>query len=180
MSTTEWTFDPSHSTVGFTVRHLMVTKVHGRFHKWSGQLVIDDTDITKSTVNVAIETASVDTKEEKRDAHLASPDFFNSEKYPRMTFKGTRIEKKGNDLLVTGELFLNGVTKTIALEVELTDTVKDPWGGTRRGFEAKGSISRKDFGLTWNAALETGGVVVGDEVKINLDIQAIKAAALAA
>lgn len=178
--TTEWTFDPSHSTVGFTVRHLMVTKVHGQFQKWNGQLLIDDTDITKSTVNVAIETSSVDTKEEKRDAHLRSPDFFNSEKYPTMTFKSTRVEKKGNDLVVTGELTLNGHTKTIALDVELTDTVKDPWGGTRRGFEAKGAISRKDFDISFNAALEAGGVVVGDEVKINLDIQAIKAVAVAA
>jgi polyisoprenoid-binding protein YceI len=158
----------------------MVTKVHGRFLKWSGQLLIDDSDITKSTVNVAIETSSVDTKEEKRDAHLRSPDFFNSEKYPQMTFKSMRIEKKGSDLVVTGDLSLNGHIKTVALEVELTETVPDPWGGIRRGFEAKGTISRKDFGLTWNAALETGGVVVGDEVKINLDIQAIKAVANAA
>lgn len=181
MTTTTWTFDPSHSTIGFTIRHLMVTKVHGQFQKWTGKLEIDDQDITKSTVAVSIETSSIDTREEKRDAHLRSPDFFNTEKHPMMTFVSTSIAKqRDTELAVTGDLSINGVTQAVVLSVETTDQVKDPWGGTRQGFEAKTAISRKDFELTWNTVLEAGGVVVADKVEIVLDVQAVKAAAQAA
>lgn len=178
MSIWSWTFDPAHSTVGFTVRHLMVTRIHGRFQKWSGTLEIDEEDITRSRVAVTIDTRSVDTREENRDAHLRSADFFNTEKYPRMTFVSTSITKKSaTEVAVTGELSVNGHTRSIVLDVETTDQVKDPWGGTRQGFAAKAAISRRDFGLTWNTVLEAGGVLVADKVEIELDVQAIKATA---
>lgn len=181
MTATTWNFDLAHSSVNFHVRHLMVSKVHGRFQKWGGTLVIDNEDITKSRVEVSIETASVDTKEEKRDAHLRSPDFFDSEKYPAMTFVSTSVESKGdNELEVIGNLTIAGTTKPVKLLVESGGTVKDPWGGTRAGFSAKATINRKDFGLHWNAALEAGGVVVGEKVEITLEIEAIEAAAKAA
>lgn len=181
MTATTWNFDLSHSSVNFHVRHLMVSKVHGRFAKWGGSLVIDNSDITKSRVEVAIETASVDTKEEKRDAHLRSPDFFDSEKYPTMTFVSTNVTKKSDDELeVIGDLTIAGTTKSVKLAVESAGTVKDPWGGTRAGFSAKTTINRKDFGLHWNAALEAGGVLVGEKVEITLEIEAIQAAEKAA
>lgn len=181
MTATTWNFDLSHSSVNFHVRHLMVSKVHGRFQKWGGTLVIDNADITKSRVEVAIETASVDTKEEKRDAHLRSPDFFDSEKFPTMTFVSTRVERRSDDELeVTGDLTIAGTTKSVKLRVESAGTVKDPWGGTRAGFSAKTTINRKDFGLHWNAALEAGGVLVGEKVEITLEIEAIEAVAKAA
>lgn len=181
MTATTWNFDLSHSSVNFHVRHLMVSKVHGRFQNWSGSLVIDNADITKSRVEVSIDTASVDTKEEKRDAHLRSADFFDSEKYPTMTFVSTHVERLGGDELdVTGNLTIAGTTKPVKLKVESNGTVKDPWGGTRTGFSAKTTINRKDFGLHWNAALEAGGVLVGEKVEITLEIEAIEAAAKAA
>jgi polyisoprenoid-binding protein YceI len=181
MSSNNWQFDTSHSSIGFSVRHLMIAKVRGVFHKWTGEVTLDEADVTRSSVNVAIETGSVDTKEEKRDAHLRSADFFNSEKYPSMTFVSTKVAATGDDkLAVTGDLTINGITKSVTLDVETTNAVKDPWGGTRRGFEAKTTINRKDFGLTWNLALEAGGVVVGEKVEIVLDVEAVAAAAQAA
>ncbi len=176
MTATTWNFDLSHSSVNFHVRHLMVSKVHGRFSKWGGSLAIDDADITKSHVEVTIETASVDTKDEKRDGHLRSPDFFDSEKHPTMTFTSTKVERvSDSELSVTGDLTIAGVTKSVKLAVENGGIAKDPWGGTRTGFSAKTSINRKDYGLHWNAALETGGVLVGEKVEITLEIEAIKA-----
>ena len=181
MTATTWNFDLSHSSVNFHVRHLMVSKVHGRFQQWGGTLVIDDADITRSRVEVSIETASVDTKDEKRDGHLRSPDFFDSAKYPTMTFVSTNVARVGDEELeVTGDLTIAGTTKSVKLRVETAGTVKDPWGGTRTGFSAKTSINRKDFGLHWNAALEAGGVLVGEKVEISLEIEAIQAAAKAA
>ena len=177
MTTNTWNFDLTHSSVNFHVRHLMVSKVHGRFSLWSGSLELDEADLTKSRVEVSIDATSIDTKEEKRDAHLRSPDFFDVEKYPALTFKSTAVEKRSDDeLVVTGDLTIHGVTKPVKLAVELGGFVKDPWGGTRTGFSAKTSINRKDFGLHWNAALEAGGVVVGDKIEIGLEIEAIKAA----
>jgi len=178
MTTNTWSFDLSHSSVNFHVRHLMVSKVHGRFSLWSGTLVLDEADLTKSRVEVSIDATSVDTKDEKRDAHLRSADFFEVEKYPALTFKSTAVEKKSDEeLVVTGDLTIHGVTKSVKLAVELNGFVKDPWGGTRTGFSAKTSVNRKDFGLHWNAALEAGGVLVGDKIEISLEIEAIKAAA---
>ncbi len=181
MTTTKWNFDLSHSSVNFHVRHLMVSKVHGRFSLWGGSLEIDNDDITKSKVDVSIDATSVDTKEEKRDAHLRSADFFDVEKFPALTFKSTSVEKVGDEeIAVTGDLTIHGVTKSVKLAVELGGVAKDPWGGTRTGFSAKTSINRKDFGLGWNSVLETGGVLVGEKVEITLEIEAVQAAAAAA
>ncbi len=175
MSTSQWDFDLSHSSINFHVRHLMVSKVHGRFTSWSGTLVLDDQDLTRSRVDVTIDASSIDTKEEKRDAHLRSPDFLEVDKFPAITFKSTQITRQGDDeYKVVGDLTIHGVTKQVTLEVEGGGRVTDPWGGTRTGFSAKTSISRKEFGLTWNVALEAGGFLVGDKLDINLEIEAVK------
>lgn len=181
MTTNLWNIDHSHSGVHFSVRHLMVAKVRGTFESWKGTLEIDDDDITRSKVDVTIDTASISTKEPKRDEHLRSPDFFEVEKYPHLHFTSTKVERVGNDeLAITGELTIRDVTKTIVLEVEEAGRVKDPWGGLRAGFTAKTHLNRKDFGLHWNAVLEAGGVVVGDKIEITIEIEAIAAAKSAA
>ncbi|HEY5921822.1 MAG TPA: YceI family protein [Kofleriaceae bacterium] len=181
MSTSHWDFDLSHSSINFHVRHLMVSKVHGRFAKWSGSLELDEQDLTRSKLDVTIDAESIDTKEDKRDAHLRSADFLEVEKHPTITFKSTQITRSGDDrYLVGGELTIHGVTKPVTLEVEGGDRVTDPWGGTRTGFSARTSISRKEFGLTWNMALEAGGFLVGDKLDITLEIEAVKKAATAA
>lgn len=179
--TTTWNIDHSHSGVHFTVRHLMVSKVRGAFTKWSGTLELDDADITKSRVDISIDAASVETGEAKRDEHLRSPDFFEVGRFPHLTFKSTKVERKSSDTLaVTGELTIRDVTRTVVLAVEEGGRVKDPWGGTRTGYSASAQISRKDFGLTWNALLEAGGVAVGDKIEIGIEIEAIAPAATAA
>jgi polyisoprenoid-binding protein YceI len=180
MTASTWDFDLSHSSVNFHVRHLMVSKVHGRFASWTGTLQLDDSDLTKSSLEVTIDTASIETKEAKRDAHLRSADFFDVEKFPHLTFKSTAIERSDDGYLVTGDLTIHGITKSVKLEVEGGEVVKDPWGGTRTGFSAKTALSRKDFGLTWNVALEAGGFMVGDKIEITLEIEAVKKAASAA
>ena len=177
MSTQQWDFDLSHSSVNFHVRHLMVSKVHGRFSLWSGKLELDEQDLTKSRLEVEIDASSVDTKEAKRDEHLRSADFFDVAQFPKLTFKSTKIEKDGEGYKVTGDLTIRGITKSVTLSVEGGDQVKDPWGGTCTGFSAKTTVNRKDFGLTWNVALETGGFVVSDKIEITLEIEAIKKAA---
>jgi len=156
---------------------MMIAKVHGGFEKISGTLVYDANDVTKSSVNVTLDTASINTHEPQRDAHLKSPDFFDVEKYPTITFKSTRVEKDGSDLKVIGDLTIHGVTRSVTLEVETPSAeMKDPWGNIKLGTSATTKIKRKDFGLTWNAALEAGGFLVGDDVSINLDIQFVKQA----
>jgi len=177
MATQQWDFDLSHSSVNFHVRHLMVSKVHGRFSLWSGKLELDEQDLTKSQLEVEIDATSVDTKEAKRDEHLRSADFFDVAQFPKLTFKSSKIEKDGDDYKVSGDLTIKGVTKSVTLEVEGGAVVKDPWGGTRTGFSAKTTINRKDFGLTWNVALETGGFLVSDKIEISLEIEAVKKAA---
>ncbi|MGE5180794.1 MAG: YceI family protein [Acidobacteriota bacterium] len=178
MSAEPWTFDLSHSSVQFHARHLMVSKVHGRFLQWGGKLELDSEDLTRSRIEVQIDAASIYTEEQKRDDHLRSPDFLDVAKYPQITFASKAIEKQGSDrYAVSGDLTIHGVTRPVTLDVEGGERVKDPWGGLRTGFSAKTSISRKDFGLTWNVALETGGFLVGDKLEITLEIEAIKAAA---
>jgi polyisoprenoid-binding protein YceI len=178
MSTSQWDFDLSHSSINFHVRHLMVSKVHGRFTIWSGKLELDDQDLTRSQLEVTIDASSIDTREDKRDTHLRSADFLDIEKFPTITFKSTQITRNGDDdYTVAGDLTIHGVTRPVTLEVEGGGRVTDPWGGTRTGFSAKTSISRKDFGLTWNVALEAGGFLVGDKLDINLEIEAVKKAA---
>ena len=171
-----WNIDPDHSSAGFKVKHLMVSNVNGNFNKHTGVVEIDDKDITKSTVQVTIDTNSINTNVQKRDEHLRSADFFDVAKYPTMTFVSKKVAKDGKDKLkVTGDLTLHGVTKEVVLDVEGPSVEsKDPWGNIRKGATATTKINRKDFGLAWNAALETGGVVVGDDVNIILEIEMIK------
>ncbi len=171
-----WTIDPDHSNIGFKVKHLMVSNVKGSFDKHTGTVEINDQDITKSKVEVSIDTSSINTNVQKRDEHLRSADFFDVAKYPTMTFVSKKVAKAGKDKLkVTGDLTLHGVTKQVVLDVApLSRESKDPWGNIRRGTTATTKIDRKDFGLTWNKALETGGVLVGDEVTITLEIEMIK------
>jgi polyisoprenoid-binding protein YceI len=169
-----WNFDTSHSHLGFTARHMVFAKVRGTFGKWSGTVNYDDANPQKSSVEVNVDTASVDTKEEKRDAHLRSGDFFDSEKHPQMTFKSREVTKAGDGWILAGDLTIRGVTKPIKLEVEMLGSGKDPWGNTKAGFHVKGTINRHDFGLDWNAALEAGGVLVGPKVEIEGDVQLLQ------
>jgi len=173
-----WSIDGAHSSIGFTVRHMVVSKVRGRFTRWSGTIAMDERDPDKAEVEINIEPASVDTGVEQRDNHLRSPDFFDVERYPRMTFRSTRIEKAGEgEYRVTGNLTMHGVTRPVTLEVEFAGSAKDPWGGLRAGFSARGSLDRKEFGLTYNQLLETGGVVVGEKVDLDIEVEAVKQAA---
>ena len=173
-----WNIDPDHTDVGFKVRHLMVSNVKGSFGKAQGVVYVDDKDVSKSRVSATIDTSSIDTGVVKRDAHLRSADFLEVDKYPAMTFVSTKVLPDGADRLkVTGDLTLHGVTRPVVLVVEgLSPQVKDPMGNLRRGASASTKISRKDFGLTWNKAIEAGGVAVGDEVAISIEVELIKAA----
>ena len=175
-ATSTWVIDADHSSVQFKVKHLMVSNVKGEFKKFSGALTIDDADITRSKVDVTIDAASIDTGDAKRDEHLRSPDFFDVAKNPTLKFVSTKVAKTGDGTLkVTGTLMLHGVSREVVLDVEgPTSAIKDPWGNTKRGASATTKINRKDFGLTWNKALETGGVVVGDEVAITLEVELLK------
>lgn len=168
-----WVLDTEHSTVGFAVKHMMVTDQKGAFDAFSGTIELDDKDITKSTVNVTIDPASVNTKNKKRDDHLRSPDFFDAARFPKMTFVSTKVEKaKDGGLLVTGNLTIRDVTKPVTLTVApLSDVFNDPWGGSHRGTTATATVNREEFGLTWNKALEKGGFVVGKDVKIELQVE---------
>ena len=172
-----WNIDPDHSQVGFKVKHLMVSNVKGSFEKYSGTVDINDKDIAKSKVTVTIETPSVVTGVQKRDEHLKSADFFDVSNYPTMTFVSKKVAKAAKGALkVTGYLTLHGITKEVVLDVEpISKESKDPWGNIRRGTAATTTINRKDFGLTWNKGLETGGVLVGDEITISLEIEMVKA-----
>jgi polyisoprenoid-binding protein YceI len=172
--------DLSHSAVEFTVRHLVISKVKGRFTRFNGDFHLDDKDITKSSLKVTIEADSIDTNDAKRDAHLRSADFFDVEKFPILTFAGTGFERAGAGYRVTGDLTIHGVTREITLDVEDLGSVKDPWGNTRVAFSVSGALDRKDYGLHWNAALETGGFVVGDKIQIHIEVEAIQQAAAAA
>jgi len=171
-----WNIDPDHSNLGFKIKHLMVSNVKGNFEKYSGTVEINDKDITKSKVEVTIDTSSVNTNVKKRDDHLRSADFFDVAKYPTMAFVSKKVAVAGQDkLTVTGDFTLHGVTKEVVLDLEgPTGESKDPWGNIRKGATATTKINRKDYGLTWNQALETGGVLVGDEVYITLEVEMIK------
>lgn len=178
MATNTWTFDTVHSAVGFSVRHLVFAKVRGRFTSWSGSLQLNDDDLAQSSVDVAIDAASIDTGTPDRDTHLRSPDFFDAEAFPKLSFKSKRIEALGGDRYrVYGDLTIRDVTREVALESEFSGRAKDPWGNDRVAFTAKASIDRHEFGLKWNQALETGGVLVGERVDIEIEVQAVKAAA---
>jgi polyisoprenoid-binding protein YceI len=171
---TQWSIDPSHSHVEFSVRHLMIATVKGRFAEVQGTVVIDEADPTRSEIDVTIAAASVDTRVAQRDEHLRSADFFNVEEFPSLTFKSRRIERDGDELTLVGDLTIRGVTREVTLDVTEHGRQTDPWGGLRAGFEATGKIKRSDFGLTWNQALEAGGVAVGDDVKLAIDVELVK------
>ena len=171
-----WKIDPSHSAAEFKVRHMMISYVKGKFSGLSGVLKLDEGDYTRSTVEVTIPAASVTTVDDKLDAHLKEADFFDVEKFPLLTFKSTSIRFLGDhDYEVSGDLTIRGVTKSVTLSVDdVSAPSKDPWGNQRIGLSASAKVNRKDFGLVWNAPLEFGGVLVGDEVAITLDVQFIK------
>jgi len=170
-----WTIDPAHSQIEFSARHMMISNVRGRFEKFSGTFEFDEEDPTTMRVEIAIDAASINTKEAQRDDHLRSADFLNTELYPNITFKSTAVEKVDeHNLKVKGDLTIADATRPVTLDVEYAGTVSSPWGTVNTGFSARARISRKDFGLTWNHVLETGGFLVGDEIKIDIELEAIK------
>jgi polyisoprenoid-binding protein YceI len=174
---TRWTLDASHSSVGFSVRHLMITNVRGEFGKLSGSAAYDPTRPEAATVSATIDVASINTREEKRDEHLKSADFLDVEKFPTITFESRGVERSGDGLRVVGALTIHGRTRQVTLEVgEVTHEGSDPWGNTRIGATASTRIKRSDFGMTWNSTLETGGVLVGDEIRIQIDVSLVKQA----
>ncbi|BDG03006.1 YceI family protein [Anaeromyxobacter oryzae] len=177
MASTTWDIDVGHSAIHFWVRHMVISKVHGRFARWSGAIQLDEADLTRSTVDVKIDAASIDTQVADRDAHLKSPDFLDVAKHPEIAFRSRKLEKAGAGYRVTGDLSLHGVTREVVLEAEFAGSAKDPWGNQRAGFSAKAAIDRREFGLVWNAALETGGVLVGEKVEITIELEAVKKAA---
>ncbi|HEX8439597.1 YceI family protein [Archangium sp.] len=178
MANATWNIDLTHSGVHFSVRHMVIAKVRGSFRKFTGAVSLDEQDPTASSVSARIETASIDTGVQQRDDHLRSPDFFDVAKFPVMSFQSTKVEKtSGNGLRVTGNLTIRDITREVVLEAEQLGIGKDPWGNIKAAFEAKTSIDRREFGLTWNQALETGGVLVGEKIEIALEIQAVKAQA---
>ena len=169
-----YNIDVSHSSVGFKVKHMMVSNVRGAFTEFEGTFTFDEDSPQAASVEAVIQVASVNTNDEKRDEHLRSPDFFNAAENPTMTFESTKLESKGGgEFLLHGNLTLNGVTKPVTLEAEFAGLVNDPWGNTRVGFEAEGEIDRKDFGIVWSKTMDGGGLVVGDKVEIELEIEGI-------
>ena len=173
--TARYVVDPDHSIVEFKVAHMVISKTTGHFKEYSGFIDMDPEAGTVNTIEATIKTASVTTNQEKRDAHLRNPDFFDVEKYPTMTYKMKSYSKAGDGYSAIGDLMLHGVTKEVTLTGNFNGVTKDPWGNTRAGFTAEGKLNRKDFGMVWNKALDSGGLVVGDEVWIKLDIECIKA-----
>ncbi len=171
--TSVYSLDRAHTTIEFVVRHLMITKVRGRFTNFDGRIEVAPGSDLPQAIAARIEAASLDTREEQRDAHLRSADFFDVENYPELTFESTRIQGTPDEFTIHGNLTIHGVTREVALTATFEGRTSDPWGGTRVGYAAHTTVNRKDFGLTWNAALETGGVVVGDEVRIELNVEAI-------
>jgi len=179
---TTYQIDPAHSTAHFTVRHMMITNVRGAFSKVTGTVIYDPENLAASSVDVSIDVASIETHEPQRDAHLKSPDFLDAEKFPAITYRSKKVESVGEgELKVTGDLTIHGTSKEIVLKVEgPTPEGKDPWGNVRIGASGAAKIKRSEFGLTWNAALETGGFLVGDDVKIELEVSLIKSQTAAA
>ncbi len=171
-ATTVWTIDNAHSAVEFAVKHMMFATAKGRFGTVSGTISLDNENVANSSVDVTIDATSIDTRDEKRDGHLKSADFFDVENHPVITFKSTQVEPKGDDLKVTGDLTIRGVTQPVVLDAEFNGQGTNPWGAQVISYSATTKINRKEFGLTWNASLETGGVLVGEDVKISIEIEA--------
>lgn len=175
MAKSTWSIDPTHSEIGFKVKHMMFTNVSGKFNAFVATIENEDDNFETSKINFSAETASVDTNNTDRDGHLRSAEFFEADVYPKLSFVSTSIKKKSNkDYEIHGDLTIKNVTKNIVLETEYSGLMTDPWGNTKAGLSLTGKINRKDFGLTWNAALETGGVLVGEEIKLASEIQFIK------
>ena len=175
MTLQTWAIDPAHSQIGFHVRHLMISNVHGRFDRWSGVVELDPDDATRSRTTVSIDATSVDTRESQRDAHLRSPEFFDVEQHPTITFETTDIDRHTlDDYEVAGNLTIRGITRRVVLDVSRSQVIIDHTGQHRVAFAVSGTISRKDFGLTWNFVLETGGVMVGDKVTLTAEIEAVR------
>lgn len=175
MASSTWKIDPSHSAIHFSVRHMVVSKTRGRFTRFGGQIIFDPANPAASRVDVTIEPASIDTADAQRDAHLKSPDFFDVEKFPQASFRSTSVEDLGGDKLrVNGELTVHGVSRPLGFEAVFEGSARDPWGGERSGFSGSLSLDRREFGLQWNKALETGGVLVGDKVELSLEVEAVK------
>ncbi len=174
MSTETWNIDASHSSIHFSIRHLVIAKVRGQFARWSGSFTVDNEDFSRGQVTATIDAASIETGVADRDKHLKSADFFDVAQFPEITFKSTRVENAGKEhWKVIGDLTIHGVTREVTLQVEHSGGAKDPWGNQRLGFSAKTSIERKEFGLSWNQVLEAGGVMVGDKVDIEIDLEAV-------
>ncbi|MCS6915418.1 MAG: YceI family protein [Myxococcales bacterium] len=175
MALERWEIDSGHSGIHFSVRHMVVAKVRGQFSRWSATIVAEDGDLARAQVEAVIDASSIETGIADRDAHLKSPDFLDVANYPELTFKSKRVESLGGGrFLVLGDLTIRGVTREVALDVEHGGRIKDPWGNERAGFMARTSIDRKDFGLRWNQVLEAGGLLVGDRVDIEIDVEAVK------
>lgn len=176
MATTNWAVDPTHSEVNFRVKHLMVSNVSGQFEKFDGTFETEGENFSNAKIDFTIDASSINTRNADRDAHLKGADFFDAEKFPKITFKATDSSKVGNDdFKLTGDLTIRDVTKSVTLNGEFGGIGQDPWGNTKAGFTISGKFNRKDFGLNWNAALETGGVLVSDEVKVHAEVQLVKA-----
>ncbi len=171
-----YSIDPAHTRLGFVARHAMVTKVRGAFTEFSGTAHVDTADPSKSSVSITIVADSITTGQQQRDDHLRSGDFFDSEEHPEITFVSTSVDRDGDEWTVTGDLTIKGVTRPVSVPFKYTGSAKDPYRNIRIGFEGEGTINRKDWGLTWNAALETGGVMVSDKIKLEFDVSAIKGA----
>lgn len=171
---TVWKLDPSHTSVEFAAKHMMITTVRGRIADVEGTIYTDEENPSKSSVEAVLKGASLDTRSDQRDQHLRSADFLDVEKFPDITFRSTRIEGTKEKFKLFGDLTIRGTTKEIALDVTFEGEARDPWGGERVGFAASGKIDRRDFGLTWNQALETGGLLVGNDIKISIEAQATK------
>ena len=173
---TTWKLDPAHTTIEFIAKHMMITTVKGRFAEFEGTIVADEQNLADSDVSVTLKTASIDTRSDQRDAHLRSPDFLDVENFPEVTFRSTSVVGTKDEFRLTGDLTIRGTTRPITLDVTFEGTGKDPWGGTRSAFSASGKFDRRDYGLTWNVALEAGGILVSNDVKIQIEAQAVLSA----
>jgi polyisoprenoid-binding protein YceI len=177
MAKTKWVLDPTHSELGFKIRHLMISNISGSFKNFQAKAETEENDFGNAQISLTADMASISTNQEQRDAHLRTTDFFETDKYPQLTFRSTRIEKTGNDIFILyGDLTLKGITKPVNLHVEFSGITKDPWGNDRAGFTVNGKINRTEWGISFNSVLETGGVALSEEVKINAEVQFVKQA----
>lgn len=174
MATTKWAIDPTHSEIGFKVKHMMFTNVSGKFGTYDATIATEDDNFENAVIEFSADIDSINTNNTDRDNHLKSGDFFDAENHPKLTFKASSFAKNGEDYELTGDLTLRGVTKSVKFPVEFSGLMKDPWGNTKAGLNISGKINRKDWGLNWNSALETGDVLVGEEVKLNIELQLAK------